>query len=1669
MFTFSFLGGIKAQCPQLYDFFGTPSNAPYWYDCTGNNYTLTIQSPNNIGSYTIDWGDGSPLSIGGSLVPPAIVSHNYSATVDTFIVTFTEDTSGCVIQGVMVMEEATSASIQIPIGGLTQACAPASLEFINSSTNTSETTVFTWDFGDGSPPVVYDYTNAGQTISHTYLQGTVNCVTQVTLTAENYCNTIQGGNSTATFNPIRIWDIDDAAINASATLLCYPDTTVTFQNITNRNCLVQGNIAQRYEWWNFGDYWGNGYDSIVGWVPWPPANPYTMAYPGIGTYNVMMVDSSFCGLDTAFITVQIVAPPFAALSSNKDTICEGETISFNNLSGGGANAYFWNFGDGGGWTPSAGGGVNHTYNTAGDYTVQVVSNITGGTGGCTDTASLNIHVLPSPLASFTFDNNNGCDSMSINFTNTSSVDAISWSWNFDNGQTDTTSTPPSQFYNSPGNYNISLIVTNTNGCPNTTNQTLTVYQSPVPAFTPTSVCVNELAAFIDNSTFLGTDSILSWSWDFGDSGTSTLQNPFHMYTAPGFYNMVLTVNTAFCSGTDTVQINVENIPTASFIPDTTNGCADLLVNFNNTSSANASNFFWDFGDGDTSIAISPYHLFLNSYGFDTTYIVTLIAQTTFGCADTFSLPITVYPNPSASFTDNSVLDCAPLVVDYTNTSSGGVSYVWDFGDGSPIDTSFSPTHTYQNLTQFIDNDLLTLIVTSANGCTDTAQKNIVVYPEPQFGFSINPDSGCSPLLVTFPSVIGAVDYQWDFGDGTFGSGPTPNHTYYNTITNNVIYNVTLTATSPFGCVDTTFGDVLVFPNPSAQYTIDTLNGCHPLTVSYTNNSTGGTYYHWNMGDGTIFDTLSANFQHTYVNTTGATIPIQSQLIVETDRGCKDTLVQQIDVYPKVTAVMQTDTFGCSPFNTTFNNFSSGASNYYWDFGDGSPIDSSFSPTHQFINAGVTDVYFTVSLIIESVFGCTDTIYQDILVYPPTTSIFTTNDTIGCHPLQIGFTNNSVNGNVFHWNFDDGTIFDTTALTFNHTFLNASGSIQNYNVSLVSETNNGCKDTSYQMVVVYPDVTAILQADSVGCSPFTTTFNNFSIGSTKYYWDFGDGSAIDTISTPTHQFTNPGLLNTTYTVSLIAESIYGCTDTTYQNILVYPATTAQIGVNSVIGCHPLTVGFVNNSIGGNTYSWNFGDGTSLDTNSLGFNHTFYNTTGVIQNFQTTLISETINGCKDTTTQSIDVYPDVIALFVADTASCSPYNAAFVNNSIGASTYTWSYGDGSSNDTLLNPNHTFINTTPNDVTYTTNLIAESIYGCMDTMTQNITIYTTPQASFTPTPLVQTYPNTAVAISNTTSMGNWQYTWSYGDGDTSYLNIPPNHVYPSWGDYTISVLVEGIYCSDTASNVIQIIPPVPIADFTGPATGCRPLTVSFQNNSQYGYSNAWNFGDGGISTQQNPTYTYYNAGIYSVSLTVLGDGGQDVQTQTQIIEVYENPTAFFTVSPSVVFIPEEPVLIYNLSNFASSYAWDFGDGTTSSDQNPQHFYTAPGIYDIQLIATTENNCTDTFRIVSAVEAKAEGGIKIPNAFTPNIGGSNGGEVIPGNLDNDVFHPILYGVGDYELNIFNKWGELLFISEDINIGWDGYYRGELCQQDVYVFKIRVTYIDGTSDSYVGDLTLLR
>ncbi|MEO7079927.1 MAG: hypothetical protein ABIY71_00320, partial [Flavobacteriales bacterium] len=349
------------QCPRLFNSNGDPSDAPVWISCSGGNFTLVVGSPTPTGAYTIDWGDGSPGQSGAGLTPPQTVSHVYPAAIATYTVTFTEITSGCVITGSVTMEKSTSASIQIPVGGLTQVCAPQAVEFINSSTNTSPNTVFRWNFGDGTTWETYDYTNLGQILSHTYMPGTVGCETTVRLSAENQCNTLQGGPSIATFNPIRIWDIDTANISPSATLLCWPDNEVTYLNTTLRNCLNQGNIYQRYEYWNFGDYWGAGHDSIIDWTPWPPTFPNTIAYPAIGTYEVMMLDSNYCGIDTTYVTINIVPPPSVTLTANPTPVCAGDPVQFTQTTNGGANYFEWNYDDGSGFNWSSAGNKSYTF------------------------------------------------------------------------------------------------------------------------------------------------------------------------------------------------------------------------------------------------------------------------------------------------------------------------------------------------------------------------------------------------------------------------------------------------------------------------------------------------------------------------------------------------------------------------------------------------------------------------------------------------------------------------------------------------------------------------------------------------------------------------------------------------------------------------------------------------------------------------------------------------------------------------------------------------------------------------------------------------------------------------------------------------------------------------------------------------------------------------------------------------------------------------------------------------------------------------------------------------------------------------------------------------------------------------------------------------------------
>jgi gliding motility-associated-like protein len=219
----------------------------------------------------------------------------------------------------------------------------------------------------------------------------------------------------------------------------------------------------------------------------------------------------------------------------------------------------------------------------------------------------------------------------------------------------------------------------------------------------------------------------------------------------------------------------------------------------------------------------------------------------------------------------------------------------------------------------------------------------------------------------------------------------------------------------------------------------------------------------------------------------------------------------------------------------------------------------------------------------------------------------------------------------------------------------------------------------------------------------------------------------------------------------------------------------------------------------------------------------------------------------------------------------------------------------------------------------------------------------------------------------------------------------------------------------------------------------------------------------------HTYHTSGTYQVKLTAQGPGG--VATANDVtIEVYDNPVALFEPVPKVVYIPGDEVSFVNRSEGGSSYIWYFGDNSTSTNFSPNHLYIQTGTYDVTLQVENDEGCTDERTILNAVKAEQGGEIELPNAFTPSKSGPTDGQYTFGERTNHVFYPFVQkGIVEYKLQIFSRWGELIFESNDVTQGWNGYYRDEICPQGVYIWRVTATYSNGKRIEKTGDVTLLR
>jgi gliding motility-associated-like protein len=1029
--------------------------------------------------------------------------------------------------------------------------------------------------------------------------------------------------------------------------------------------------------------------------------------------------------------------------------------------------------------------------------------------------------------------------------------------------------------------------------------------------------------------------------------------------------------------------------------------------------------------------------------------------------------LVVNPTPVIDFVPSVFAGCAPVSVEFTNNSLFADAVSWTYGDGSSSETN-ALTHSHEFTNNGNEPEVMevTLAAISNEGCNSSQTVEITIYPSVSASF-MNPGEFCSPAQIALVNTSeNAVSYEWTFGNGLMSIMQNPTTNYSNNSGETEIYDIRLIAANPFGCVDTAFQQVTIKATPEVNVLASVNAGCSPLQVTFANETLFADIYMWNYGDNTSSNTSATQHGHTFVNNGNEAQEFEVFMQATTSEGCAAQATIILQVYPAVEASFEDPGSFCSPVSVGFVNTSQNGATYQWDFANGMQSIME-DPVIYFTNNSDTIQVYDVSLLVTSAYGCAAEYTAPFTVYPLPNAAVTLAENNACEPGPLNIFNASTGASSYMWDYGDGTASNTVLTAHTHDYSNAPFQSNSYTILLVATSENGCVDQTSVNYTIYPGVVAMFAADTIGCAPHNAPFINQSVGAVSYQWNFSDGQ-VSSETAPVMVFDAPFDADTDVIAELIATNVYGCSDTLSRTIHVMHTPQAIAQIDTVMGCYPATAVFYNGSIGADSYNWMYGTGQTSSTDSQYHEYEYINISNDVFTFYITLQAFTDYGCMSSDQLTLDVAPEIEADFNAIQQGCSPLEVYFDNISDGGSSVSWNFGDGDLSNSY-EPQHTFFNWSTNDTTYAITLVLYDNYGCSDTITRNVTVFANPIAGFEVTPQTQSWPNATIDITNTTVGGDLGATWNMNDGNFLYEMNPGSYTYEQWGEYTIQLVVSNGSCSDTTYRNIEILPPSPVANFEGPAQGCVPLTVQFNNLSENAVVSTWSFGDGNQSTAENPIYTYYQPGIYTVTLTVVGpDGSSDVMTQEQIIYVYANATASFAVTPTNVSVPGEPVYCLNLSANASSYIWEFGDGETSTEENPLHYYQEEGDYDVTLIAVNVNGCSDTLTLENLIHANDVGTIEFPNAFSPNVLESNGGYYNVNSLDNDVFFPVHKGVEEYKLQIFNKWGELLYESTDIAKGWDGYYRGQLVKQDVYAWKVEARFVNGQKYEKAGDVTVI-
>ncbi|WP_133162696.1 PKD domain-containing protein [Flavipsychrobacter stenotrophus] len=1478
-------------------------------------------------------------------------SPTYTYTVagsDTATLTIT-DAHGCTKSFSRII------TISVPYASFTAdtgLCANFSDTFTNTSFTTVPTNTYRWLFGDG---IISTLTSP----VHTYTASGTYTVSLTTNNGQTCRDTVK--------QIVTVWPVPSSGITATPASPCPPSTTINYTSTGTSGDTVN---------WYFGDgAMGTG-TSISN--TYTSAELDTVAMVGGANINTLKIDT----------TTMIVINPYGC----RDTVTHVDTIRdlilvFGLPGYGGCVpltrsfsisaittvpfavgpypfaivSYTWNFGDGS--ATSTGATPSHTYTAAGSYALSCTVTTANG---CTATETTGVSVGTPSTVSLTASPSHVCVGSDVGLTaiRTSGF-STSYFWNFGDGQLYQNapysggSDGEPHSYTTPGTYHVTVTIAN-GGCSGNTASATVIVDSPAAIIGLRYDCAGGNTVTLYNNS-IGADSVL---WTLSDATTSTADTLVHTFAASSNTATLWVRNIASgCSNTISVPIDIYQI-TPSFTADDTAICRDMVVHFTPYISGGVpdSVYTWLVNGANTATSTPVAPLFTDTFHSTGIYTVSIVTHDiVHGCWDTASRSITV-AKPVANFTVSPISGCSPLPVTFTNTSTdvAGITFTnfqWQFGDGSTPVSGSSPTvvHTYSipnTITSAIFTD--TLIVTDNIGCKDTlVLPDVDTVMRVRANFS-SPSSVCLGSTITFTNTSTSPfgdgrSYYWTFGDATNSTVTSLSH-LYGTVGN---YTVALYTTDTVrGCIDS-FKKIITVSHPTAAFTMsDSTALCAPLTVYFTNTSTGipatGSNSEWTFGNGNTSIIRSPNA--TYTSPGIHTV----QLIVTNAQGCKDTAYGHVTLFG-YSGDFSYDTMGCMPFTAHFATIAgTGADSVTWIFGDDSIVNTSSSTiSHIYTHGGI----YTPTVILGNATGCNVASSGSVAIRVDSVAAhIATSPNPVCPNTNITFTGtgNSYFSTVtgWHWQFAGSDTSNLNPAIYSYSL---SGT---YVASVIATDGWGCTTTATDTILIYPVPGPIIGIDSlcVGSSfPFSdTTTGGVWISDDQAIAGVG-GSGIVT-----------GVSAGTTTISYIVTNVFGCSA-----ILTFPITILALPDSGVIsGIDSVCIGSTTplaESVPGGV--WSSSDTTIASIDAFG------TVSGITLGVVT--ISYTVHDsfCSNVAifTFKVVTLPAVPPITGFDTL-CVIGSDQLFNAFPGG---VWS---------SLDPSIAFVDAVTGVVSGVSIGFATIAYdvtnACGTTqVTKLINVIPLDPPIFGPHSVCS---GSTIPLNTTVGGG----TWTSDDPTIADVDVVTGVVtgistgttmirytgVSACGPYSVEHQVSvntAPYITTNSMVACQTLSSTKAGPQIISGSGdcikvCDSTIVRYYGNGVSGSVYTWAIAGGTIVQNYGDSIdVFWPAAGTMGSITVTDTFSHCIGTASACILVIQRPHAYFTAS-AINVCAGNTVYFTNLSTADPlspivSYHWDFGDGTGSVSINPSHVYSTAGINaQVTLVVRNACNCSDTFRLV-------------------------------------------------------------------------------------------------------------